>query len=117
MAHALGQILMSMCLTACAKITVAVAGADRFNAAWHQHVGLLLFSFIKCSGEALMRLWPNTGWKLRWWIIALRCLHHQHCFPSRRDVRRSTEYMLLKKLADKLKFPHTGKLCCLFSEL
>lgn len=32
----------------------------------------LAFSSLR-SGEAPMPLWPNTGWKLRWWIIALRC--------------------------------------------
>lgn len=26
------------------------------------------------SGTARMRLWPNTGWKLRWWTTASRCL-------------------------------------------
>lgn len=33
----------------------------------------LPFSLLR-SGEAPTPLWPTTGWKLRWWIIASRCL-------------------------------------------
>lgn len=71
MAYALGQILDVHVFTACAKI---VAGGWRRPLQRCLAISAIPLPFSSLrSGEAPMPLWPNTGWKLRWWIIALRC--------------------------------------------
>ncbi len=72
--------------------------------------------FLHCVlAKPPMRLWPNTGWKLRWWIIALRLLISIIFFLPMYGVL--LKLMLLKSWQINLKFPHYRQVKGSFSEL